>query len=131
MRPTTVPPTPPAPTTAGAPPDTGPATPPADAPSAAITPIGVGIDTARYGHHATFLRPDLQAAAKPLDFTATAQGYAPFRQRLQAIAQRHGPVHCHGRLDAAGPYADNLRAFLYTLPDPKSISCGDTRRKQS
>jgi hypothetical protein len=24
--------------------------------------IGVGIDTARYGHHATFLRPDLQTS---------------------------------------------------------------------
>jgi hypothetical protein len=128
---TTVPRTPPAPTTAGSPHDTGPATPPAEATSAAVTPIGVGIDTARFGHPAAFLRLDLQPAAPALDFTATAPGHAPFRQRLQTIAQRHGAVHFHIRLDAAGPYADNLLAFLYTLPDPKTISCGDTRRNQN
>jgi transposase len=126
---TTAPRTPPAPTATAH--DTTLATPQAEAAPAAVTPIGVGIDTARYGHHATFLRPDLQPAAKPLDFTETAQGYEQFRQRLQAIAQRHGPVHFHIRLDAAGQYADNLLAFLYTLPEPKTISCGDTRRNQN
>lgn len=29
--------------------------------------IGVGLDTARYGHHATLLREDRQPAAKPLE----------------------------------------------------------------
>ena len=29
--------------------------------------IGVGIDTARYGHRVTFLRGDKQPAAPPLD----------------------------------------------------------------
>ena len=29
-------------------------------------PIGVGIDTSRYGHHVTFLNADLQPAAAPL-----------------------------------------------------------------
>src|SRR5438270_6436510 len=30
--------------------------------------IGVGFDTARYGHHVTFLRPDLQAACPAFEF---------------------------------------------------------------
>jgi hypothetical protein len=92
---TTVPRTSPAATATDGPHDTGPARPPAETAAVAVTAIGVGIDTARYGHHATFLRPDLQPAAKPLDFTETAQGYDQFRPRLQTIAQRHGPVHFH------------------------------------
>ena len=39
-------------------------------------PIGVGFDTARYGHHVSFLRPDLQPAAKPFPFTESAAGWA-------------------------------------------------------
>ena len=32
--------------------------------------IGVGIDTARYGHRVSFLRPDRLPAAKPLTVNA-------------------------------------------------------------
>ena len=38
-------------------------------------PIGVGIDTSRYGHHVTFLNADLQPAAVPLQITETRAGY--------------------------------------------------------
>lgn len=31
--------------------------------------LGVGIDTARYGHHVSFLRDDKQPAANPLAIT--------------------------------------------------------------
>jgi hypothetical protein len=44
--------------------------------------IGVGIDTSRYGHHATFLRADLQPAAADLDFAESADGYAQLHSRL-------------------------------------------------
>src|SRR5262249_18641686 len=74
-------------------------------------PIGVGIDTARYGHHATFLRGDLQAAAPPLNFAESAAGYQQLYERLQHIAGGHRNVHFHIRLDVAGAYADNLIAF--------------------
>lgn len=103
----------------------------ATAAPATLTLIGVGSATARYGPHATFLRPDLQPAAPPLDFAESAHGYAQLRQRLPAICQRYGPAHGHLRLDAAGLYADNLLAFLHTLAEPKIISCGDTRRNQN
>jgi transposase len=99
--------------------------------SADTTPIGVGIDTSRYGHHATFLRPDLQPAAADLDFVESAQGYDQLRQRLGVIAAKHGQVHFHFRLDVAGRYADNLLAFLNTLPEPKTISCGDPQRNKN
>jgi transposase len=101
---------------------------PADAPVA----IGVGIDTSRYGHYATFLRADLQAAAADLKFVESAQGYQQLRQRLDAIVQKNGGhVHFHIRLDLAGRYADNLLAFLHTLPHNTTISCGDPQRNKN
>ncbi len=104
-----------------------------DARGADTTPraIGVGIDTSRYGHHASFLRPDLQPAATDLDFAESALGYEQLRQRLLAIAQRHGSVHFHFRLDVAGAYADNLLAFLHALPEPKTITCGEPQRNKN
>jgi transposase len=115
----------------------GPAAPPATPPpagpdpSAPPTPIGVGIDTSRYGHYATFLRPDLQDAAPELTFPESAQGYAQPRARLQHIQGYGGSIHFHFRLDAAGQYAENLLAFLHALPEPKTISCGDPLRNKS
>jgi transposase len=97
------------------------------------TPIGVGIDTSRYGHYAAFLRHDLQQAAGELQFVESAAGYAQFRERLQQIAQRHGNVHFFVRLDAAGQYADNLLHFLHTLASSFRItlSCGDPQKNKS
>jgi transposase len=105
--------------------------------------FGVGIDTSRYGHYAAFLRDDLQPAAAELPFPESAAGYALFRQRLECIVRRHGPVHFVVRLDAAGPYADNLLHFLHHLgasacnapssPPPLalSLSCGDPQRNKN
>ena len=108
------------------------------------TRIGVGIDTARYGHYAAFLRPDLQPAAAELLFAESGSGYDQFRQRLDLIAQRLGPVHFVIRLDAAGQYADNLLHFLHALRTPVAdtpgsplahasftISCGDPQRNKN
>jgi transposase len=107
------------------------------------TPIGVGIDTSRYGHYAAFLRTDLQPAADELAFAESAQGYAQLRQRLEHIAHRHAPVTFSIRLDAAGQYADNLLHFLHqlrhdlqrqtgALPQATlTLSCGDPQRNKN
>ena len=105
--------------------------------------IGVGIDTSRFGHHACFLRADLQPAAADLKFVESATGYQQLRQRLEAIAAPHaGRVHFRCRLDLAGRYADNLLAFLKNLSEPQldnaglasatfTISCGDPQRNKN
>src|SRR6266404_5772011 len=106
--------------------------------------FGVGIDTSRYGHYAAFLKDDLQPDADELQFAESAAGYALFRQRLEGIAQRHGPVHFVVRLDAAGQYVDNLLHFLHTLasstvagvagslpPFALTLSCGDPQRNKN
>src|SRR5947209_13896709 len=84
----------------------------ADAP---LPRVGVGIDTSRYGHYAAFLRDDLQPAAAERSFAESAAGYALLRQRLERLAQGHRAVCFVVRLDAAGPYADNLLHFLHQL----------------
>ena len=98
-----------------------------------FTPIGVGIDTSRYGHYAAFLRHDLQQAAGELQFVESAAGYAQFRGRLQQIVERHGNVHFFVRLDAAGQYADNLLHCLHALASSfrVTISCGDPQRNKN
>src|SRR5438105_1208090 len=94
--------------------------------------IGVGFDTSRYGHYAAFLQADLQPAADDLMVVESALGYQQFRQRLDAIAAKDaGHVHFHMRIDVAGCYADNLLAFLHTLPYSKTISCGDPERNKN
>jgi transposase len=90
--------------------------------------IGVGFDTARYGHHVTFLLPDLQPACPAREIVESQQGYQLVRQQFQDLQHRHREVHFHIRLDAAGQYAANLEAFLRALPFPKTITVGEPAR---
>ena len=101
---------------------------------ATATPLGVGIDTSRYGHYAAFLDADLQTAAPDLEVLESAVGYGQLRQRLVDLVAKYGPVHFHIRLDAAGLYADNLLAWLaaVTLDHASfTLSCGDTQRNKN
>ena len=90
--------------------------------------IGVGIDTARYGHRVTFLRADKQPAAPPMDVLESAAGYEQLRQALERLKQRHPDAPLHVRIDAAGQYAANLEVFLRSLPWPLEISLGEPAR---
>jgi transposase len=93
--------------------------------------IGVGIDTARYGHYATFMDEDRQTAARGFTFPESREGYEQFQAALERLAERHGGnVHFHIRLDAAGQYAVNLEMFLRQLPFPMTISVGEPKRNK-
>ena len=92
--------------------------------------IGVGLDTARYGHHATFVREDRQPATGPLEFLESQAGYQQLEKVLSHLAQRHSNIHFHIRVDAASQYATNLLAFLHRFPWPKTISVGEPRRNK-
>jgi len=94
------------------------------------TAIGVGLDTARYGHHVTFLREDRQLAAKQFDFLESRGGYQRLENALRQLSEKHPDVHFHFRVDAAGQYAVNLLAFLEQLPWPKTISVGEPARNK-
>ena len=92
--------------------------------------IGVGIDTARYGHRVSFLRPDLRPAAKPLTVTEDQAGYQALRDRLEHLRRQHPQVHFHVRIDAAGQYAANLEQFLRGLDGPMTLSIGEPKRNK-
>src|SRR5579872_5368156 len=92
--------------------------------------IGVGIDTARYGHRVSFLRPDRQAAAKPLTVLENRAGYQVLQQRLEDLHRQHPQALFHVRIDAAGQYAANLEHFLRGLPLPLTLSVGEPKRNK-
>jgi transposase len=92
--------------------------------------IGVGIDTARYGHRVAFLRPDRQAAAKPMTVLESRAGYQALQERLEQLHQQHPQARFHVRMDAAGQYAANLEHFLRGLPLPLTLSIGEPKRNK-
>src|SRR5262249_40012610 len=92
--------------------------------------IGVGIDTARYGHRVSFLRPDRQPAAKPLTVLENRAGYQVLKERLIRLHDIHPHAHFHVRIDAAGQYAANLEQFLRGLGLPMTLSIGEPKRNK-
>jgi hypothetical protein len=96
----------------------------------ALDRIGVGIDTARYGHRVSFLRPDRRPAAPPLTVLENHTGYQALQARLEQLHQQHPQAHFHIRIDAAGQYAANLEHFLRSLPLPLILSIGEPKRNK-
>jgi transposase len=93
--------------------------------------LGVGIDTARYGHHVTFLREDLQPATTVLEVPESREGYERLRKKFQELSKRYPSAHFHIRLDMAGQYGVNLEVFLRSLPIPKTITMGEPARNKN
>jgi transposase len=96
----------------------------------ALDRIGVGIDTARYGHRVCFLRPDRQPAARSITVMENREGYQSLRQRLDELHEKHPLAHFHVRVDAAGQYAANLEHFLRSLSLPMTLSIGEPKRNK-
>lgn len=92
--------------------------------------IGVGIDTARYGHRVSFLRPDRQPAARPLTVLENRAGYQALHDRLELLHRQHPQARLLVRIDAAGQYAANLEQFLRGLPLPLDLSVGEPKRNK-
>jgi transposase len=99
-------------------------------PHSAPVSIGVGFDTARYGHHVSFLRSDLQPAANAFTFTESPGGYAELRLAFEQISKKYGSVQFMIRIDAAGQYAANLERFIRELPWEKTISVGQPKQNR-
>jgi len=92
--------------------------------------IGVGIDTARFGHRVSFMSPDHQPFAKPLTVLENRVGYKALQDRLERLHTQHPQARFHIRIDAAGQYAANLEQFLRTLPLPITLSIGEPKRNK-
>ena len=98
--------------------------------TSALDRIGVGIDTARYGHRVCFLRPDLSPAAAPLTVMENRQGYQALQDHLRKLHEKHPAAHFHIRIDAAGQYATNLEQFLRGLDLAITLSIGEPKRNR-
>jgi transposase len=98
--------------------------------SASLDRIGVGIDTARYGHRVSSLRPDRRPAAKPLTVMESRAGYQSLQERLNQLHEQYPDACFHVRIDAAGQYAVNLELFLRALDLPMTISVGEPKRNK-
>lgn len=92
--------------------------------------IGVGIDTARYGHHVSFLGPDREIAAPPVNVAESHEGYERLRARLEKLRKKHPEAHFHFHIDAAGQYAANLERYVRRLDLPKTVSIGEPKRNK-
>ena len=90
-----------------------------------FTCFGIGIDTARFGHHVSFLDQEKRTAAKPFHFKEDAQGYEKLRKAIESLREKSKDVVLYVRLDVAGRYADNLLHWLHGLDIPNlTISVG-------
>jgi transposase len=98
--------------------------------STTLDRIGVGIDTARYGHRVSFLRPDRNPAAKPLDVMENRDGYEELKKRLIQLHEQNPHATFHVHIDAAGQYAVNLERFLRGLDLPMILSIGEPKRNK-
>jgi transposase len=99
-------------------------------PAAPVAHVGIGIDTARYGHRVNFLRDDRQPAAPAMTITENSQGFERLRNVLQQLHDKHPQAHLHVHLDAAGQYATNLERFLRSLELPITLSVGEPKRNK-
>lgn len=93
--------------------------------------VGVGIDTARYAHHVSFLDEQKRTAAAAFHFTETMEGYQKLRRVLDKLAAKHPALQLHIRIDAAGQYAENLLQWLHQLDLNTTISVGQPARNKA
>lgn len=98
--------------------------------TAVLQHIGIGIDTARYGHRVTF-KKDRHQNIKPLTVTEDRKGYQKLEDALRELHKEHPEAELHVRIDAAGQYAANLEQFLRSLSVPLRISIGDPLRNKN
>lgn len=90
--------------------------------------IGIGIDTARYGHHVSFLDVQKRTAHPVFHFRESQEGYRQLRQAVKKLRKKNPDAQLHVRIDGAGQYAENLLHWLHRcepLQDgPNTISVG-------
>lgn len=98
--------------------------------TAPVHGLGIGIDTARYGHHVSFLRDDKQQAAKPLMIAESCDGYQRLEDEIRKLHQKYPQAIIRLRIDAAGQYAANLESFIRAIDLPISVSVGEPKRNK-
>ena len=86
--------------------------------TASLDRIGVGIDTARYGHRVSFLRPDRKPAAKPLTVMENRAGYQALQDALiNCISNTHRLISTSASMPPAStPSISNSSSAASSCP---------------
>jgi len=92
--------------------------------------LGVGIDTARYGHFASFMNAERELVAAGLSIAESADGYERLEKQLEKLRRKYVDVHFHVHIDAGGQYATNLEHFLRSSDLPLTLSIGEPKRNK-
>lgn len=92
--------------------------------------IGIGIDTARYGHRVAFLDENKNPAAPSLTVMESRHGYQQLQSRLEQLHAKHPHASLHVHIDAAGKYATNLETFLHQVKLPLDVSVGQPKKNK-
>ncbi len=92
--------------------------------------VGVGIDTARYNHHVTFLDQNFRPVAKSLYFSENQNGYNVFLDCINRLRVQYPRARFVVRIDEAGQYARNLESFLRSIDPSMTVSIGDPVRNK-
>ena len=92
--------------------------------------IGIGIDTARYGHRVAFLDENKSPAAPSLTVLESRNGYEQLQDRLEKLHHKHPQASLHVHIDAAGKYATNLESFLHRVDVPLTVSVGQPKKNK-
>ncbi|MEO8271090.1 MAG: transposase [Aureliella sp.] len=93
--------------------------------------LGIGIDTARYGHHASFMDEQKRTASKGFHFSENADGYEKLRKTIEQLIAKHPQALLHIHVDAAGQYAENLIQWLHQQSWTVVISVGQPARNKA
>ena len=97
-----------------------------------VSHFGIGFDTARYGHHVSYMNENKRTATKAFHFEENDQGYQKLLNALLALAAKSSNnYHLNIRIDAAGQYADNLIHWLHKQELNMTISVGTTAKNKS
>ena len=92
--------------------------------------IGIGIDTARYGHRVAFLDENKNPAAPSLTVMESRSGYEQLQNQLEKLHDEHPQASLHVHIDAAGKYATNLETFLHQVDLPLDVSVGQPKKNK-
>ena len=99
--------------------------------SRVVEAIGVGIDTARYGHCRRVSAGRSAAGRSEAGVPGVPGRLRQIAGVVGGIRQRFPAAQIRVRIDAAGQYARNLESFLRSLPLELSVSVGEPQRNRN
>jgi transposase len=92
--------------------------------------VGLGIDTARYGHVGSFWVGN-KSHGGPINIAESAEGYHKLRVAIDKVKEKFPHARILARVDEAGQYGSNLINWIHSQSDLGiEVSTGDTNQNK-